>query len=485
MQVKYLNLPYKPWQPEAVQKGLEAGRFAIFDTVGVGKTIETIGIAISSIVPDIPNKHIIVCEQATVKQWYDEVEKFCDCKVFAVGGSALKKKRANIYNEFKKHNGNAFLVINYGKVMADFDELNSLPYRFIAFDEAQILSNENKTRLHCKWLSKKRKYVIALTATPITRDIMQMYYIFECIGVEPLSKNDFYNTFPEVTIKEIKIFDRAIFKTIIREVPEITGAKNLDIFKQLYSKFYIRRKKTDISKYIKEVQKNYYYHVFELTDDQKRMYKDAKAGILTLTRDGVSADVELEVLAQYTHLTAILDVPQHIDDTITTIPPKAQGLLDMLDGFDKEQVVIYSRYKKLGHITDKLLKDKKKSVAFLYGDLSDDRKNQIVSDFQKGKIQYLIATDLVKRGLNLQNASNLVLLHTPPTPDIIFQLVGRLDRVGQMSPFINIYFMLMDDTIEYNLFTNLALRQHVFDQVFDEDKSSIFKLKAVDIIKNM
>ena len=74
------------------------------------------------------------------------------------------------------------------------------------------------------------------------------------------------------------------------------------------------------------------------------------------------------------------------------------------------------------------------------------------------------------------------MLDFPFVPANIFQLIGRMDRIGQLSPFINVFFLLMDSTIEHNLFQTLQARQLLTDKIFDDNLSGTFDLSSQEFI---
>lgn len=468
-----LKYKFKEWQPEAIKKMISAKRFAVLDTVGVGKTIESIG-AIQLLANNFTTKAIVVVESSHVLQWKNEFNKFSYLPTFfIVNGS--KEKREKVYNDFFNHPDSAVLIINYGKLRFDFDVFRTHKFDVVIYDEALILSNPNDTSKYAKWLNSKTEYVFALTATPFSRDIMQWYDLFDCIGVTPMSRIDFMNKFAEFTIDRIRTKRGTISK------PVFTGAKNFSLLKQVYNPFYIRRTKKDVKKDSELIQHNIYYRLFELDKNQKALYAKVKDGFIQMYR-GEIENKELEPLSAYTTTLQVLDSAYLIDERLERKSPKIDGLLKVLEEIGDEKAFIYSRFKTFGSMIEDSLKEK--GVRFIHGDLDASTLEKFKNDFKfSSKVKYLVATDIAQRGLNLQEAYNIIFMDLPPTPDAIFQLIGRLDREGQKSPFINVFFMLADNTVEFNVFSLLKDRQKVFDNVLDENGSKMFNVSKDDFIK--
>lgn len=469
-----LKYKFKPWQPEAVKKMVEMKRFAVFDTVGVGKTVESIG-AIQLIANNFDIKAVVIAESSLVLQWKNECEKFSYLKTFCVT-SGSKERRHRIYYEFFNFKGSAILVINYGKLRYDFDVFRSNKIDVLIYDEALILANFNDTRKFACWLNQKTEFVYALTATPFSRDIMQWYDLFECIGVQPMSRDTFMNTFAEFTIDRIRTKKGYIKKA------SFTGAKNLSLMKQYYTNYYIRRTKKDVKKDTEIIPHNIYYRLFELSKEQKAMYAKIKDGFIQIYR-GAIENKELEPLSAYTSTLQVLDSAYLLDQRLPKQSPKIEGLLSVLEEIGDEKVFIYSRFRMFGQmVVDAIQKLGK--AHFIHGELDSATIEEYKQDFKySASTKYLVATDIAQRGLNLQEASTIIFMDLPATPDAIFQLIGRLDREGQTAPFINVFFMLSDNTVEFNVFNLLKDRQKIFDDVLDESGSKMFNISKDEFIK--
>lgn len=467
-----LKHPLKPHQAIAPTKMLAAKRFCLFDTVGVGKTIEAI-----AAIQTIENNHagcfktLIVAESSALYQWKGEIAKFCDIETEVVPQKASKEKRKKLYKAFAESYSTKIMLINYGKLRCDFDELIKCGIYCVVFDEAALLSNKNQTRDFAKWLSRKAEYVFALTATPISRSAEQFYDIFDCIGVAPISKRDFTYNYTLNHMEQIYT-PRGVFKKLV-----IDGFKNVDLLNQYYGKYYLRRTKKDISKDGNETPKNIYYRLYKMDAVQKQAYKELKEKQMFVQKepDEEGKLVEFTPLTTYTAALQILDSAHLMNRNLPRKSNKIDGLLDLVPSFNGEKVFIYSKFREFGFMIQEALgKDR---TVFLHGQNS---QMQIEEDKQaflnNPDIQFCVATDIAQRGLNLQVASTVVFMDLPFTPDAIYQLIGRVDRIGQQSPFINVFFLMMDDSIEFRIFDFLYARQKVFDSVFDESSSEMFNI---------
>ena len=77
------------------------------------------------------------------------------------------------------------------------------------------------------------------------------------------------------------------------------------------------------------------------------------------------------------------------------------------------------------------------------------------------EIDVLLSTDVLSEGQNLQDGSNVVNWDMPWTIIKIIQRAGRVDRIGQESPIVNIYSFLPHDGVERMLNLIKALRKRL------------------------
>jgi hypothetical protein len=80
-------------------------------------------------------------------------------------------------------------------------------------------------------------------------------------------------------------------------------------------------------------------------------------------------------------------------------------------------------------------------------------------------IALLLGTDAASEGLNLQQLSALINYDLPWNPMRVEQRIGRIDRIGQEAPAVNILNLYMEDTIEEDTYDTLKRRIGLFEEV--------------------
>ena len=82
-----------------------------------------------------------------------------------------------------------------------------------------------------------------------------------------------------------------------------------------------------------------------------------------------------------------------------------------------------------------------------------NERKQIINDFKAGNIRMLLSTDLLSRGLDIQQLSLVINLELPVSKESYIHRIGRSGRYGRKGVAINILnqreFTEMDSLMEY------------------------------------
>jgi ATP-dependent RNA helicase DeaD len=78
----------------------------------------------------------------------------------------------------------------------------------------------------------------------------------------------------------------------------------------------------------------------------------------------------------------------------------------------------------------RLLRQHRGRVAAMHGDLPQPMRNRIMRGFRDGKIVYLVATDVVGRGIDVRNISHVINYDIPEDPENYVHRIGRTGRIG-------------------------------------------------------
>lgn len=99
----------------------------------------------------------------------------------------------------------------------------------------------------------------------------------------------------------------------------------------------------------------------------------------------------------------------------------------------KQQVIIFVRSKKLAHQLRIIFGLLGLRAGELHGDLSQDQRLQSLQSFKDGKVDYLLATDLASRGLDIKGIQTVINYDMPAQLEMYLHRVGRTARAGRQG----------------------------------------------------
>jgi len=92
-------------------------------------------------------------------------------------------------------------------------------------------------------------------------------------------------------------------------------------------------------------------------------------------------------------------------------------------------------------------------------------RDEVKRRFREGDADILLCTDAASEGLNFQFCGALVNYDMPWNPMRVEQRIGRIDRLGQRSPTIQIVNLHYEDTVETDVYQALRDRIGLFEAV--------------------
>jgi superfamily II DNA or RNA helicase len=154
---------------------------------------------------------------------------------------------------------------------------------------------------------------------------------------------------------------------------------------------------------------------------------------------------------------------------------KVNALLKIInDAFSKgkRKIIVFAIFKKTIKYLNIRLKKAGYNPVMIYGD-SKINKFEVLNQFKfDNGIDVLLSSEVGSEGLDMQFCNCLVNYDLPWNPMVVEQRIGRIDRFGQESPKVNIYNIVVMDTIVEDIFSRLLDRIGIF-------RSSIGDLEAI------
>jgi ATP-dependent RNA helicase DeaD len=110
---------------------------------------------------------------------------------------------------------------------------------------------------------------------------------------------------------------------------------------------------------------------------------------------------------------------------------KVAALLELSSQFGLDRLLVF-RHTQIG--VDRLaatLKRRGKRVAALHGGLSQRERDRTLADFKAGKLQFLVATNVASRGLDITDLPYVLNYDIPEDAETYVHRIGRTGRAGK------------------------------------------------------
>lgn len=405
------NSNLREYQKEVLPKILTLNSIGIFDQQRMGKTPTTLfSLKLKDRLFKL-NRVLIISPKSALINWEQECEKwFTNSVIIAKGTKGIRGKRYNTNSKV--------IISTYKTVMIDADILPE--FDCIIVDEAHRLRNfkgqrskySPKSVKEIMKISYKAKYKYALTGTPSSNKSEDVFAILHFLY--PNLFTSYYNFLEYYYELEERYVSRN--KTITEVACFKKGKqKELQEFLDFTS---IQRKRKDYMQWIPAVDKL----TINLSLDQKE----------TLWYNEIAETYECKELD--VSCPNLLSQMIALRKRTVYAKEKEEWIIDYLDDYPDEQIIITSMFTKfLQELKDKLLKqDSTKRIALLVGSTSALQRQKIENDFNKKKINIILAnTVAIKESMKFEQCNTMIIVDPSLTYVDNEQLEDRLIPTNQ------------------------------------------------------
>lgn len=133
---------------------------------------------------------------------------------------------------------------------------------------------------------------------------------------------------------------------------------------------------------------------------------------------------------------------------------------EVFDNGNKKLVVFALFRKTLKYLNVRLKKAGYNSLV-IHG-LVENRADILQQFKMDENIHILLSSEVGSEGLDMQFCNSMVNYDLPWNPMVVEQRIGRIDRFGQKSPVVNIYNMVVADSIQEEIYMRLLERIGIF-----------------------
>ncbi len=146
-------------------------------------------------------------------------------------------------------------------------------------------------------------------------------------------------------------------------------------------------------------------------------------------------DNPLEFLKPKNHLT--LEGIKQFYINVEREDYKFDTLIDLYSSIAISQAIIYVNTKKKIMQLKKKLEDSEYTIACIHGDMDQQERNEIMYNFRNGNCRILITTNLLSRGIDIQQISLVINYDLPNDKESYIHRIGRSGRFGRKGVAIN------------------------------------------------
>jgi superfamily II DNA/RNA helicase len=142
---------------------------------------------------------------------------------------------------------------------------------------------------------------------------------------------------------------------------------------------------------------------------------------------------------------------------------KQEALLKELDQTNPFLGIIFCRTKRRADKLENEMSLKKYACNKLHGDMTQRAREHVMKSFRDAKFQYLIATDVAARGLDISNVTHIYNFDMPESVEGYIHRIGRtgrLDQKGMAITFATSKDMPLLAEIEKSIGIKLSKTQH-------------------------
>ncbi|GAV27404.1 ATP-dependent RNA helicase [Pichia membranifaciens] len=139
---------------------------------------------------------------------------------------------------------------------------------------------------------------------------------------------------------------------------------------------------------------------------------------------------------------------------------KLMCLIDLYDSISVTQAVIFCNTRRRVEMLTEELTNQKFTVSSIHSDMSQQDRDKIMAEFRTGSSRILICTDLLARGIDVQQVSLVINYDLPDNNENYIHRIGRSGRFGRKGVAIN---LLADKDItrmrEIEMFYNTQIQE--------------------------
>ncbi len=455
---KNLQATLRPYQLDGFHWMMRLGEWeagaCLADDMGLGKTVQTIAFLLAHAKEGAA---LVVAPASVVSNWRNELQRFAPTlHIF------------NLNDCFDRHvtiekvtRGDVVLA-TYGLLSPIQEFITKKKWNTVVLDEAHNIKNRGtKTSAVCMKLLASHR--IILTGTPVQNHLGELWNLFQFINPGLLGTYEQFH------------------QKFIIPIENLQDTERQQQLQALVAPFMLRRTKQAVVKELPE--KTEITIDVELTDDEMAYYEVIRREAEQRFKEE-GDQLTVNALAELTRLRRTACSPELTNNAWTDGSSKVNAFMELVQNIIEgdHSVLVFSQFTSFLQIIARTLKEAKLPFLYLDGNVTLKQREQLVSDFQKGKSPiFLISLKAGGVGLNLTAANYVIHLDPWWNPAIEQQATDRAYRIGQKQA-VTVYHLISHHTIEEKILRLHESKRALSDSLLEgADKN--YKLTAKEMLE--
>lgn len=118
---------------------------------------------------------------------------------------------------------------------------------------------------------------------------------------------------------------------------------------------------------------------------------------------------------------------------------KKKLLVDLIKRLNPYLLMVFCISKEVVKEIEEFLIGQGFEVEAIHGELSQSKRNQVMKKFHEAKIQILVASELVARGVDIRGVTHVINYDIPHKADMYIHRIGRTGRASEQGTAVTLY----------------------------------------------
>jgi superfamily II DNA or RNA helicase len=421
------------------------------DDMGLGKTLQTLS-WLTWLQETTPKKArkpcLVLCPASVLHNWRREAEKFVPhLKVLVLQSG---QQRHNLRKQIPEHD---IVVTNYAILRRDLEELQKFHFGALVLDEAQFIKNPTaQVTVAVKEIEADHR--LALTGTPLENRLLDLWSIVDFAQPGYLGNQAYFNEQYESK----------------GDGPEWDGAARRRRLSAKLRPIMLRRVKKQVAQDLPDrVEER---RDCELDEEQRKLYlaelRRSRDQVMKTMQEKGLAKSKMHVLAALTKLRQICCHPKLVGND--SVSGKTETLFELLEPIlaSGNKVLLFSQFVEMLKLLEQACRERSIKTHLLTGETKG--RMEVVNAFQADPdpCVFLLSLRAAGTGLNLTNASYVVLYDPWWNPAVEAQAIDRSHRIGQTQT-VFAYRLIAPGTVEEKIWDLQQRKSKTIADVLGEE----------------